>query len=99
MDVNERFAYVTEYDRSRIIENAIPDNTRKRNIWSFKIFQQLLEWKKTKWATERGLMVLKGFEEYDVSDLNFLLEDFAMSVRKEDKAMAYRPTIKETRKI
>ena len=77
---------ITECDRSRIIKNAIPDNTRKRNIWSFKIFQQWPEWKKTKWATKGRLMVLKDFDEYDVSDLNFLLEDFAMSVRKEDKS-------------
>ena len=82
--MDERFVDITDRDRSQIMENATPGNTRKRNNWSFRIFQQWIVWKKAKWATEGGLMVLKDFEAYDASDLNFLLENFVMSARKEN---------------
>ena len=87
MDEGDRFVNVDENDRLKIIEDAIPANTRKRNNWSFKLFEQWIKWKKTKWATDGGfLMVLKEFEEYHASDLNFLLQDFVISVRKEDRS-------------
>jgi len=87
MNAGDRFFDVAENVRLKMIEDATPINTRKRNNWSFKLFQQWIEWKKAKWAKDGGfLMVLKEFEEYDASDLNFLLQDFVISVRKEDRS-------------
>ena len=46
MDTHQIFEVITEHDRLQMLKNAIPDNTRKRNNWSFRIFKEWIEWKK-----------------------------------------------------
>ena len=64
----------------------MPYNTRKRNQWAMKILTTWRDWQKTTWAKHGGAcIVLKDYDEMFANDLDFLLQDFLMSVRKATK--------------
>ena len=66
--------------------NAMPDNRRKRNKWAMKILSTWRDWEKTTWAENGGdCIVLKDFDEMLSTDLDYLLQDFIVSARKETK--------------
>jgi len=82
----ERFTTVSNTDKELLLESAIPENTRKRNQWAFRILKAWNEWRKKQWAENGGpSIVLKDFDEMLASDLDYLLQDFIVSARKENK--------------
>ena len=85
-DGNDRFISVSEIDKGLLFESAIPANTRKRNQWAFKILNSWNDWRKKEWAEKGGpCIVLKEYDEMSANDLDYVLQDFIMSARKENK--------------
>lgn len=81
-----RFASVSNTEKELLLESAIPDNTRKRNKWAFRILTAWNDWRKKQWAENGGpCIVLKDYDEMLANDLDYLLQDFIVSARKENK--------------
>jgi len=86
LDQDERFTTISNTEKELLLESAIPANTRKRNQWAFKILKTWNEWRKKYWAENGGpSIVLKDFDEMFACDLDYLLQDFIISARKENK--------------
>lgn len=88
-----RFAQVNETDIQKCIENRIPENTKKKVKWVMKLFGDWF----TDWRCrlDGDLKVLKDFDEFDASDLNFCLRYFLCEVRKENREKYPPQTLKE----
>ena len=81
-----RFVPVTNTDKEVLLQTAMPHNTIKRNKWAMKIFSTWREWQKATWAVNGGdCIVLKDYDEMLPIDLDYVLQDFLVSVRKETK--------------
>ena len=85
MNQNDRFQHLSNEAKQTLLDAALPANTKKRNEWAMRVFNEWMSVKKKVWAEEGGLFVLKDNQEICRGDLDFLLQDFIFSVRKENK--------------
>lgn len=87
-----RFATFTDADIEKIVEDGVPKNTQRRNIWALNTW--------TKWATARNNRriydkggndipadkfnkIISRIEAMDVDSLNYWISKFIVEVRKE----------------
>lgn len=81
-----RFARFSDEEIARKIDDAVPQNTRRKEQWAVTIFNE--------WRNERqnsilrnesgGLLVTTPIEEWNHSEWNYLLRRFVLEVRKKD---------------
>ena len=81
----ERFRSVSNEEKQSLIQKAVPMNTQKRNKWAINIFQKWHEWKKKEWAEKGGITVLNDLDLMSSADLDYMLKDFIVNIRKENK--------------
>ena len=87
MNDSERFVSITNEEMHDLLETSTPENTRKRDKWAMNILSTWNTWRKKQWAENGGAcIVLRDFDEMCKEDLDFVLQEFIPSIRKEDKS-------------
>ncbi|PAA85249.1 hypothetical protein BOX15_Mlig005367g15 [Macrostomum lignano] len=94
---SDRFATLSTDEIQGKLDAAIPPNTRRKELWAVRIFDQWFEQRHNRilHGDTTGLLVLKERHEWNACDWNYLLKMFILEVRKVDGTKYNATTLRD----